>query len=79
MSFLFAMDTFKKCKVFFVHAAGKITFKVCLIEILSNLIIQGKNIYLWSLRFEPEGSMFKLWQENMLVIKPDIDDKLKYS
>ncbi|KAG1471658.1 hypothetical protein G6F56_001993 [Rhizopus delemar] len=36
----------------------------------------GENVYLWSLRFEPKGPMFELWLEDMLYIKPDIDDKL---
>ncbi|KAG1146909.1 hypothetical protein G6F37_004431 [Rhizopus arrhizus] len=35
-----------------------------------------KNIYLWSLRFEPKGPIFELWLEDTLYIKPDIDDKL---
>ncbi|KAG2235784.1 hypothetical protein INT48_001010 [Thamnidium elegans] len=36
----------------------------------------GENIYLWSLRFEPKGPIFELWLEDMLYIKPGIDDKL---
>lgn len=42
----------------------------------ANMDTFTKCIYLWSLRFEPSGSMFELLQENTLVIKPDIDDKL---
>ncbi|KAG1454542.1 hypothetical protein G6F46_008470 [Rhizopus delemar] len=42
-----SMNTFTKCKIFSVRAAGE-------------------NIYLWSLLFEPEGSMFELWQEHMV-------------
>ncbi|KAG1489126.1 hypothetical protein G6F48_011629 [Rhizopus delemar] len=52
-----SMEVFQKCKVFFVHGAGK-------------------NLHLWSLRFEPEGPVFELWLEDILYIKPDIDDKL---
>ncbi|KAI9475749.1 MAG: hypothetical protein EXX96DRAFT_457602, partial [Benjaminiella poitrasii] len=37
----------------------------------------GENIFLWGLRYKPEGAMFELWQENALLIKPDIDDKLE--
>ncbi|KAG0735324.1 hypothetical protein G6F16_012684 [Rhizopus arrhizus] len=36
----------------------------------------GENVYLWSLRFEPKGPIYGLWLEDMLPMKPDIDDKL---
>ncbi|KAG1136731.1 hypothetical protein G6F37_011747 [Rhizopus arrhizus] len=36
-----------------------------------------ETLYLWSLRFEPEGPVYKLWLEDMLLIKPDIEDKLE--
>ena len=32
---------------------------------------------MWSLRFEPEGPVYELWLEDMLLIKPDIEDKLE--
>ncbi|KAG2203375.1 hypothetical protein INT47_010073 [Mucor saturninus] len=51
------VEAFQKCKVFFVHGAGK-------------------NIYFWSLRFEPKGLIFELRLKDTLYIKPDIDDKL---
>ncbi|KAG1413349.1 hypothetical protein G6F59_010742 [Rhizopus arrhizus] len=36
-----------------------------------------ETLYLWSLRFEPEGPVYELWLEDMLLIKPDIEDKLE--
>lgn len=74
-----SVETFQKCKVFFAHGAGKIPnsfvhyFLPCL---LLHLITLGENIYLWGLRFEPKGPIFELWLEDILYIKPDIDDKL---
>lgn len=29
------------------------------------------------MRFEPKGPIFELWLEDMMVIKPDIEDKLE--
>ncbi|KAG1176736.1 hypothetical protein G6F46_002079 [Rhizopus delemar] len=36
-----------------------------------------ETLYLWSLRFEPEGPVYELWLEDMLLIRPDIEDKLE--
>ncbi|KAI8091742.1 hypothetical protein BDF21DRAFT_449119 [Thamnidium elegans] len=34
-------------------------------------------VYLWSMSFIPDESIYELWLEDILEIKPDIDDKLE--
>ncbi|KAG1323295.1 hypothetical protein G6F62_009748 [Rhizopus arrhizus] len=58
---LASVNAFKTYKILFVHGSA------------DGL---GENVYLWSLRFEPKGPIYGLWLEDMLPIKPDIDDKL---
>jgi hypothetical protein len=36
-----------------------------------------RTVYLWSISLAPEGTIYKLWLENLLEIKPDIGDKLE--
>lgn len=76
---LASVNAFKTYKILFVHGSGKIYR--ALVYILFSLSLTsadglGENVYLWSLRFEPKGPIYGLWLEDMLPIKPDIDDKL---
>ncbi|KAI8387521.1 hypothetical protein BD560DRAFT_320769, partial [Blakeslea trispora] len=37
----------------------------------------GESLYLWSLRFEQKAQIYELWLEDMLLIKPNFEDKLE--
>ncbi|GAA5802685.1 hypothetical protein HPULCUR_008159 [Helicostylum pulchrum] len=52
--------------------ASLATFRQCKVFFLH---AAGERLYLWSLSFEPEGPIYELWLERMMLIKPDVDDK----
>jgi hypothetical protein len=72
------METFRSIKVFFIHAAGKLYISLFYLVPFTHLCnVLEETLYLWSLRFEPGGPVYELWLEDMLLIRPDIEDKLE--